>query len=434
MATVFNHGARVIDASTSARPLEIADTSTIGLNFIDATANDNVFPPDSEPVLFYTHETDKVAALGTGLGNTALQTVNAVRAQGIEACIIASRVAHSVKTDPVEKAQEELARLVGSAASMTGAHGLSYAEGHVGRSVDILVGGGISAGRTENAKNAYGDALEQVANKLKAVFCLDTGGPNSAASLAYRADFSSRFGYLVDPFVRVSSEGTVVTRPASPFAAAMMVKRDKQKGGPYWSPSNQQVSGILGTARPISYFDGELDHEANLLNEAGIATFIPARVIQGKGGSYSSNGTILWGNRSTSTDTLWQFLNMVRIRATIEKAIITGFRPWAVDDNMSPQIVLSVMRSLQDLLDSMAAPSVGAIYGGRVYWDRAMNTNSDIRQGKLRVEFDAEEVAPLEDLIFGSRRNEAYIDNFANEVQRRVTAEFGGTISELLAA
>ncbi len=92
------------------------------------------------------------------------------------------------------------------------------------------------------------------------------------------------------------------------------------------------------------------------------------------------------------------------------------------------------MRSLQDLLDSMAAPSVGAIYGGRVYWDRAMNTNSDIRLGKLRVEFDAEEVAPLEDLIFGSRRNEAYIDNFANEVQRRVTAEFGGTISELLAA
>jgi hypothetical protein len=432
MATVFNHGPRVIDASTSSRPLEIADVSTLGLNFIDSTADDDVFPPDSEPVIFYTHETEKVAALGAGIGNTALQMVNAARAQGIEACIIASRVPHSTKTDPAEKAQEELASLVGSAASMTGAHALSYAEGHVGRSVDIIVGGAPSAGRIENAKNAYGDALQQVANKLKAVFCLDTGGPDSDASLAYRADFDSRFGYLVDPFVRVSSGGTVVTRPASPFAAAMMVKRDKVKGGPYWSPSNQQVAGILGTARPITYFDGELDHEANLLNENGIATFIPARVIQGNGGSYSANGTILWGNRTASDDPLWQFLNVVRIRATIEKAIVAGFRPWAIDDNMTPQLVLSVMRSLQDLLDGMIG--IGAIYGGRVFWDRAMNTNADIRLGKLRVEFDAEEVPPLEDLIFGSRRNEAYINNFASEVERRVTAEFGGTISELLAA
>lgn len=432
MSTPFNHGTRVIDASTSARPLEVADVSTIGLNFIDETADDDVFPPDSEPVLFYSHEAEKIAALGTGVGNTALQVVNAAKAQGIEVCIIASRVAHSTNANPATKAQEELAGLVGSAASMTGAHALSYAEGHVGRSVDILVGGAPSAGRTENAKNAYGDALQQVGNKLKAVFCLDTGGPDRAASLAYRADFESRYGYLIDPYVRVSSGGTVVARPASPYAAAMMAKRDKQKGGPYWSPSNQQVAGILGTARPITYYDGELDHEANLLNENGIATFIPARVIRGTGGSFSANGTILWGNRTASDDPLWQFINVVRIRATLEKTIVTGFRPWAIDDNLSPQLVLSVMRTLQDQLDGMT--SVGAIYGGRVYFDREMNSNANIRLGKLRVEFDAEEVPPLEDLIFGSRRNEAYIDSFASEVQRRVTAEFGGTISEFLQA
>ena len=197
MSTVFNHGTRVIDASTSSRPLEIADVSTIGLNFIDETADDDFFPPDSEPRLFYSHEVEKVAALGTGLGNTARQMVNAAKAQGIDVCIVASRVAHSTNADPVAKAQEEMANLVGSAASLTGAHALSYAEGHVGRSVDILVGGAPSAGRIENAKNPYGDALQQVGNKLKAVFCLDTGGPDSDASLAYRADFSNRYGYLV---------------------------------------------------------------------------------------------------------------------------------------------------------------------------------------------------------------------------------------------
>jgi len=387
----FNHGVRVIDAGSTSRPLEIADTSTLGINFIDSTASNTLFPLD-EPKLFFSHEVDKVAALGTTPGNEAVQLVNAAKAQGIEVAIVAARVAHSVKTDPVEKAEEELAKLVGTAASMTGVHALSYAEGHVGRSVDIIVGGGRAAKRVSNAKNPYADACEQVGAKLKAVTVFDTGGPDSEASLAYRADFSSRYTYLVDPFVRVASGVDIVTRPASPFAASMFVKRDKQKGGPYWSPSNQEVLGILGTARPITYFDGEIDHEANLLNEAGIATFIPSRVVQGAGGQYSANGRILWGNRTASEDPIWQFINVVRTRAVLEKAIVAGFRPWAIDDNMTSQHVISVMRTLQDLLDDMTG--VGAILGGRVFWDRDVNSNSSLRSGKLRIEFDAEETPP----------------------------------------
>ncbi|WP_439604618.1 phage tail sheath family protein [Shinella sp.] len=430
MSTTFNHGVRTIDAGSTSRPLELADTTTLATNFIDSTADNSVFPPDSEPVLFFSHEADKVAALGTSVGNEALALVNAARAQGIEVAIVASRVAHSVKTDPVEKAEEELARLIGTAAAMTGAHAFSYAEGHVGRSPDLLVGGSPAAGRVSNAKNPYAAALETVGNKLKAISVFDTGGPDSETSLAYRADFSSRYTYLVDPYVRVAEGASIVARPASPFAASMFVKRDKQKGGPYWSPSNQEVLGILGTARPVTYYDGEIDHEANLLNEAGIATFIPSRVVQGANGQFSPNGRILWGNRTASEDTIWKFVNVVRTRATIEKAIIKGFRPWAIDDNMTPQHVVAVMRSLQDLLDSLTA--IGAIYGGRAYWERATNVNSSLRNGKVRIEFDAEEAPPLEDLIFGSRRNEAYIDNFAADLQRRISVEFGGTVAEFL--
>lgn len=430
MSTTFNHGVRVIDAGSTSRPLELADTTTLATNFIDPTADSSVFPPDSEPVLFFSHEADKVAALGTNVGNQALALVNAARAQGIEVAIVASRVAHSVKTDPIEKTQEELGRLVGTAAAMTGAHALSYAEGHVGRSPDIIIGGAPAAGRVSGAKNPYAAAVEAVSAKLKAISVFDTGGPDSEASLAYRADFSSRYTYLVDPFVRVAEGASIVARPASPFAGAMFVKRDKQKGGPYWSPSNQEVLGILGTARPVTYYDGEIDHEANLLNEAGIATFIPSRVVQGANGQFSPNGRILWGNRTAAEDQIWKFVNVVRTRATIEKTIVKGFRPWAVDDNISPQVVVSVMRSTQDLLDTMT--NAGAIYGGRAYWERDMNVNASIRLGKIRVEFDAEEAPPLEDLIFGSRRNEAYIDNFAADLQRRVSVEFGGTVAEYL--
>ncbi len=55
------------------------------------------------------------------------------------------------------------------------------------------------------------------------------------------------------------------------------------------------------------------------MNEAGIATFIPARLVQGVGGQFAANGRILWGNRTTSDDPLWKFINVVRTRATIEK-------------------------------------------------------------------------------------------------------------------
>jgi len=420
MATAaFNHGTRVVDASSEARSLEVADTSSIGACVTAPEADTDVFAP-AEPVAFYTHETDKVAALGaTG---TALDIVNAVKSQGIEAQLVFSRVEEGVDADAT------MANMVGTAAAMTGLHALSYARGHVGVEPDLIIAPGYTAGRIEDAKNPVADAIEQIANKLKAIGIADTGGPDADASLAYRADFSSRYMYLVDPFVRVLSGTDIIAKPASGFVASMFVKRDKQKGGPYWSPSNQDVLGILGTARPITYFSGEIDHEANKLNEAGIATFIPSRLVQGVGGNFSANGRILWGNRTTSEDNLWAFVNVVRTRAAIEKTLIDGFR-WANDENLTAQHILAVMRSVQAFLDELK--NATAILGGNVFWDRDANPNANLRLGKLRVEFDAEETPPLEDLIFGSRRNEAYFDNLAADVQRMMSVSFETPISDL---
>ncbi|OKP66779.1 phage tail protein [Ensifer adhaerens] len=424
MATApFNHGTRVIQAGSEPRPMEIADVSTIGAAVVAPAADASVFPIN-EPVAFYTHEADKIAALGAS--PHALDIINAVRAQGIEAQCVFVRVEEDASHETT------ITNLIGSAAAMTGVHALSYARGHVGVEPDLLVVPGYSAGRLDNAKNPVADALEQVSEKLKAVAIFDTGGTSAADSLKFRADFSSRFTYLVDPFVRVASGSETVVKPASAYAAAMFVKKDKMKGGPYWSPSNQEVKGILGTARPITYFDGEIDHEANKLNEAGIATFIPSRIVQGAGGQFAPNGRILWGNRGASEDPIWKFINVVRTRATIEKTIVNSFRPWANDENMSAQHVMAVMRTLQSLLDELTA--VGAILGGRAFWDRNMNPNASLRMGKLRIEFDAEETPPLEDLIFGSRRNEAYFDNLAADIQRKISVTFGNTLSDYLSA
>ncbi|GAB5039434.1 hypothetical protein BHOIPH601_14380 [Bartonella henselae] len=57
-----------------------------------------------------------------------------------------------------------------------------------------------------------------------------------------------------------------------------------------------------------------------------------------------------------------------------------------------------------------------------------MNSNGNLQLGKLRVEFDAEEVPPLEDLSFGSRRNGVYFNRFAEDIQKKMTHTFGDTL------
>ncbi|WP_375673346.1 phage tail sheath C-terminal domain-containing protein, partial [Bartonella sp. CL25QHWL] len=132
---------------------------------------------------------------------------------------------------------------------------------------------------------------------------------------------------------------------------------------------------------------------------------IPARPSQTdnlntSGGQIASNVRILCGNHTTSSDPLWRFVNVVRTRAALEKTIINNFRPWANDENLTGQHVIAITRSLTQFLDDMIAR--GALLGGRVWFDRDLNSNSTLQLGKWRVEFDAEEVPPLEDLSSGS--------------------------------
>jgi phage tail sheath protein FI len=252
--------------------------------------------------------------------------------------------------------------------------------------------------------------LEGVSSALKAIKIGDCPGTSNEDANVYQADFSDRYTYLVDPHVVLPGQ---IVAPASGRVAALFAKRDIQKGGPYHSPSNQSMGGIVGTGRPISYFDGELNHDANYLNERHVNTIIPATTIQGAGGTVANNGTILWGSETTSLDPLWRFVNVVRTRAAIEKAIPAAFRS-AMDRNLSAQLGINIVRSLQIFLDELT--NVGAILGGRAFWDRSVNSNSALRSGVLRVEFDAEEAPPLNDLIFGSRRNSVYFDVLAEDI------------------
>ena len=70
--------------------------------------------------------------------------------------------------------------------------------------------------------------------------------------------------YIVDPAVQVfdTDSAEYVTRPASGYVAGVISRTDNDKGV-WWSPSNQLVSGITGTARPIGFGLSDPDTEAN---------------------------------------------------------------------------------------------------------------------------------------------------------------------------
>ena len=89
------------------------------------------------------------------------------------------------------------------------------------------------------------------------------------------------------------------TRPASGYTAGMIAKRGIEKGF-WWSPSNQVINGISGTARPVSFHPGSPETEANRMNEAAAAAII------------RRDGFRLWGNRGTGPDAQWAFLSVRR--------------------------------------------------------------------------------------------------------------------------
>lgn len=399
----YNHGSRVVDAGVSELPIFAANLSPVGLAGTAPDADNDAFPLD-EPVHFYSNDVEKVAKLGdTGTLKTEIDSFND---QGIIASVVIVRVAEGVDTDAT------LAKLVGSSASNTGVNAFRYALGHTGVEPGLIIAPGFTSQRPGDAKNPVMAELEGITSSLKAIKIGDCPGGSKELALEYRADFSDRYTYLVDPHVKLA--GGVIA-PASGRAAGLFIKRDHEKGGPYYSPSNQSIGGIVGTSRPIAYWDGQIAHEANYLNENRINTIIPAQIIQGAGGVVKANGTILWGSETTSLDPLWRFVNVVRTRAAIEKAIVVAFRS-IMDDNLSAQLGIAIVRSLQGFLDELASPAVGAIIGGRAWWDRSANSNASLQQGIFRVEFDAEEAPPLNDLIFGSRRNSYYFGILAEDI------------------
>jgi phage tail sheath protein FI len=220
----------------------------------------------------------------------------------------------------------------------SGVWALQAAESVLDMKPRILAAPGFTSGLPADGVNAVVSGLISIANASRAVVI--KVGPNTTEADAKldRQNYGSDRLYIVDPAVTVEDgQGGYVTRPASGYVAGLIAKRDVEKGF-WWSPSNQIMRGIAGTARPVPFNLNSAATEANRMNEAEVATIV------------RRSGFRLLGNRSATEDAQWAFLS-VRRTADILYESMEQAHLWAMDRPMSPQL-------FQDIRDGGMAVSI----------------------------------------------------------------------------
>lgn len=390
MPEQFLHGIETVEVDDGTRPIETVKSSVIGLVGTAPDADAAKFPLN-EPVLVYGPR--QAATLGAA--GTLKSGLDGIYDQA-GALVVVVRV---------EEGADEaatLSKIVGDSATLTGVHALLGAQSECKVIPRILCAPGFTHQRPDNGANPIVAELKGLAEKMRSVIVADGPGTTNADAVTYREDWGSDRIFVVDPWCKVwdTITSTAMPMPVSARVAGMIAKRDNAKGF-WWSPSNQEINGIVGMARPIDFSLSDTNCAANFLNENEVATIV------------HRDGYRLWGNRTTASDPMWAFLNVRRtcdmVYESIEAAML-----WAMDRPLSAQLILDVQESVNAYLRHLKA--VGALLGGRCWLDPELNSKEQLMAGKLFLDFDLEPPAPLEHLTFRAHRENGYYEELVSQV------------------
>jgi hypothetical protein len=385
MPEQFLHGVQVVESEDGVRSIRTVRSSVIGIVGTAPDADETEFPLNI-PVLV-TGSRAKAALLDTtGDGKGTLPSALDAILDQIGALIIVIRVEEG------SSSEETLANIMGGVdsnnGSYIGVHALLGAETKVGFRPRILCVPEYSA------DSGVLTEVEAIAQKLRAIVIAD--GPNTTddAAISYASDLDSRRVYLVDPYVEVLEGGETAYNPASPRACGLLAKSDNDRGF-WWSPSNQPISGITGTQRPVDYTHGDANSRANVLNESKVNTII------------NQDGYRLWGNLTLSSDQKWQFLSVVRTADIINDSILDAHL-WAVDRPITKTYLQDVAEGVNNYLAYLR--SLGAILGGNCWPDPDLNTTVNIQLGKVYFNLDFTPPYPAQTITFTSILTPDYIE------------------------
>lgn len=474
MTEVYHHGARVLEKDIGYRPIETTDTSNIGVLYTAPNA-DPILYPLNKAVLFLG-DRDQVSRLGTA--GTGKDIFDGIYDQGVAPAIIGVRVEEGATVEetianmvgdygartgvhafwgakqtlkkrpkiliatgythqrvtggvtqiPVTQGgsgyTEAGTSIVINANGMGGGAkakpiivdgvitgvailncGLGYQSAGPNAVTISLVGDGqnaaLGAPQIGAAANPVVAEMLAVANRMRAVVIADCPNGTAEQSVAYRGDWNTRRLYCVDNWPLVAWSSTVnVAQPPSARVAGMLAAVDNDEG--FWvSPSNRVMQGIIGTSRPID--DNGVGGESDYLNQNDVATIV-----------HRSTGYKLWGNHGSTGDTLWKMFAAGRCVDTIYDSIETTVDEWAPGRPLNLIFFEGVAESVNEKLRYYK--SIGAILGGHIWVDPALNPPGQLILGKPKFSGDIEPVGVAEDIQFLFHREPGYWTDLINQV------------------
>ena len=387
MPEQFLHGVEVVEITDGSRPVQTVKSSVIGIVGTAPDADADAFPLNT-PVLIAgsSKEAAKLDMEGDGRG-TLSKSMKGIFDQ-IGAMVVVIRVAEGLNDAATQS------NIIGGTNPDTGAYtgiqALLAAQSVVKAEPRIIVSPGFSSAAGVSA------ALNVAATRLKGVTLLDGPNTTDAAALAFRETFTSRRAFIVDPWVKAwdTVSSAEIVEPPSARVAGMIARSDNERGF-WWSPSNQEMLGITGLARPVDFKLGDTECRANYLNAGEVATII------------QQDGFRLWGNRTCSSDAKWAFLSVVRTADMINDSLQRAHL-WAVDRNISKNYIDDVTESVNNYLRHLT--KIGAILGGGCWADKELNTPDQLQAGKVYFDFDFTPPSPAERITFRSHLVNNYFE------------------------
>jgi phage tail sheath protein FI len=379
----FLHGVEIVEVDVGPRPISGGDTSVIGVVGTatggEAAAGIPVLIAGSRKEAERLFGKADPSAEAVPKENTLPYALNGILDQ-TGAQIVVVKVALPAKASEKGPTEESVMQ--------DGIDVLLGAESSVHKTPRILVAPGFSD------RTTVSDRLKQVAERLRGIAIVDGPDKDNAKAISAAGTQANPRVYLIDPKVKVSvSADKVRMEPASSRVAGVIAKSDSERGF-WWSPSNRTVAGIVGTSRPIDFALGDPNASANLLNEGKVATII------------HQDGYRLWGNRSCSADSKWQFISVRRTADLINDALQRSHM-WAVDRNITKTYVEDVTEGVNAYLRYLK--KIGAIINGKCWADPEINTWDQVVDGEVTFDFDFTPPYPAEHITFRSSLVNDYI-------------------------
>ncbi|WP_028696133.1 phage tail sheath protein [Pseudomonas cremoricolorata] len=390
MADEYHHGVRVLEINEGARPIRTVSTAVVGMVCVADDADPDLFPLDT-PVLL----TSLQSALGkAGDSGTLAPSLQAIADQTSPATVV-------VRVDGGDSEAETVSNLIGTTTTegkYTGMKALLAAKTRLKVSPRILAVPGLDT-------LPVASALVAVAQQLRGFAYLGASGCNTKEeAVAYRENFGAREAMLIWPDFQAWSvaNNRTVNAPATAQALGLRAKLDQQVGW-HKTLSNIAVNGVTGISADVFWDLQNPATDANYLNGNEVTTLI------------NQGGFRFWGSRTCADDPLFAFENYTRTAQVLADTLADAHL-WAIDKPMHPSLVRDLLEGINAKFRDLVAG--GYLLGGSAWFDDEANAATQLKAGKLFIDYDYTPVPPLEDLTLRQRITDRYLVDFASRINR----------------